>query len=365
MNPARQLLGGGQRPLGGSAANPGDGFSVFDISADCKNPVQKSDVHLAGSLGHTGQWAPDGMTYYITPLRNTPSIIAVNVDDPTAPSVLDNGIYTFSAAELVAAALARPRVQQGRQHRLHHDVRQRGHRSGERIRRSRRQRLPAAAPGRGVPRGEPDHLGRRQRRCPERTSSHHRREALRRDGGRRWRRSRREQRQLQCGQVGQRIPATDRHLRSGKPGGEDEDPARRGGPRQLHGDRHRPHHRDPGHAGRRRHPGHHRAGLLRSLLPLLQRGRRGRREDPRLQLLRGRPALLRHPRPRQRQGDGVLQAAGEGDSRSFPVPRTRTARPSPGSSGTTTGPRRSRASPRTAEWTAATSGPPPRTTASW
>src|SRR5690242_10402779 len=60
VNPARQLLGGGQRPLGGSAAQVGDGFSVFDLSADCKAPVQKADVHLAGSLGHTGQWAPDG-----------------------------------------------------------------------------------------------------------------------------------------------------------------------------------------------------------------------------------------------------------------------------------------------------------------
>jgi uncharacterized protein (TIGR03382 family) len=95
VNPARQLLGGGQRPLGGSAAQVGDGFSVFDLSADCKAPVQKADVHLAGSLGHTGQWAPDGKTYYITPLMNTPSIIAVDVADDTQPAVLANGIYTF------------------------------------------------------------------------------------------------------------------------------------------------------------------------------------------------------------------------------------------------------------------------------
>ena len=97
VNPARQLLGGGQRPL--NAASPGDGFSVYDISADCKAPVAKSDVHMPGSFGHSGQWAPDGKTFYITPLRNVPSIVAVNVDDPTAPfAIPDGGIFTFSSS---------------------------------------------------------------------------------------------------------------------------------------------------------------------------------------------------------------------------------------------------------------------------
>ena len=103
VNPTRVLLGGGQRPL--NATSPGDGFSVYDISADCKNPVLKSDVHLPGSFGHSGQWAPDGKTFYITPLRPTPSIVAVNVDDATNPFVLDNGIYTFSTAELALPRL--------------------------------------------------------------------------------------------------------------------------------------------------------------------------------------------------------------------------------------------------------------------
>ena len=63
---------------------------VYDITTDCKAPVLKSDVHLPpGSFGHSGQWAPDGKTFYITPLRATPSlIVAVNVDDPTARAIL-------------------------------------------------------------------------------------------------------------------------------------------------------------------------------------------------------------------------------------------------------------------------------------
>lgn len=96
VNPTRQLLGGGQRPL--NAASPADGFSVYDISTDCKAPVQKSDVHLPGSFGHSGQWAPDGKTFYITPLRNAPSIVAVNVDDAAAPFAMDGGIFTFSSS---------------------------------------------------------------------------------------------------------------------------------------------------------------------------------------------------------------------------------------------------------------------------
>jgi uncharacterized protein (TIGR03382 family) len=97
VNPARQLLGGGQRPL--NAVSPADGFSVYDISADCKNPAAKSDVHIPGSFGHSGQWAPDGKTFYITPLRATPSIVAVAVDDPTAPVGIPGGIFTFNLTD--------------------------------------------------------------------------------------------------------------------------------------------------------------------------------------------------------------------------------------------------------------------------
>jgi uncharacterized protein (TIGR03382 family) len=100
VNPARQLLGAGQRPLSppGYPTSPGDGFAAYDISADCKQPVLLSNVHLPGSIGHTGMWAPDGKTYYVTPLRNDTSIIAVYTDDPVNPYVPDGGIFTFSSS---------------------------------------------------------------------------------------------------------------------------------------------------------------------------------------------------------------------------------------------------------------------------
>jgi len=80
VNPARQLLAAGQRPS--------TGFSIYDISVDCKNPVKLSYIDIPGSFGHTGQWAPDGKTYYITPLRASPSLEAVDTSDPAHPVLM-------------------------------------------------------------------------------------------------------------------------------------------------------------------------------------------------------------------------------------------------------------------------------------
>jgi hypothetical protein len=105
VNPTRQLLGGGQRPLNGQEVNPGDGFSVYDISGDCTAPVLQATVHLPGSFGHTGQFAPDGNTYWITPLQNSPSILAVDTTDPTNPSEIAGSLVTFTPDQLALPRL--------------------------------------------------------------------------------------------------------------------------------------------------------------------------------------------------------------------------------------------------------------------
>jgi hypothetical protein len=82
VNPARQLLGGDQ----GTYGAPGPGLSMYDISADCAHPVHDSTVNITGSLGHTGQFAPDGKTYYITTIaQTTASLVAVDTTDPSNP----------------------------------------------------------------------------------------------------------------------------------------------------------------------------------------------------------------------------------------------------------------------------------------
>jgi len=93
VNATRQLLGAAQRP--DTTQNfPGTGFSIYDISADCKNPVKKSSIIIPGSFGHTGQWAPDGKTYYITPLRTDISIEAIDTTDASNPKPLPCGTGT-------------------------------------------------------------------------------------------------------------------------------------------------------------------------------------------------------------------------------------------------------------------------------
>src|SRR5713101_9207134 len=114
VNAARQLLGAGQRPTG--TTFPGTGFAIYDISQDCAHPTLKSSIDITGSFGHTGQWAPDGNTYYITPLRNDISIEAIDTTDPANPKLIPcvsaaagdgcgtNGFFTAPAA---VAALPR------------------------------------------------------------------------------------------------------------------------------------------------------------------------------------------------------------------------------------------------------------------
>ena len=148
-------------------ALPGDGFSVYDISADCKNPgLLKSDVHLPGSFGHSGQWAPDGKTFYITPLRATPEHRRrqrrrpccsirhpgrhLHLQPPGRRHSRSSGPASFDPA--------RPGVQQGRQHRLHHDVRHRG-REPTALRCWTSATSSSAGPTRSLPGRRQAHLG--------------------------------------------------------------------------------------------------------------------------------------------------------------------------------------------------------------
>jgi hypothetical protein len=86
VNPKRQLLAGAQRPTAPSF--PGTGFAIYDISQDCAHPQLKASVNFPGSSGHTGQWAPDGLTYYITPILASPSLEVIDTSDASNPKVI-------------------------------------------------------------------------------------------------------------------------------------------------------------------------------------------------------------------------------------------------------------------------------------
>ncbi len=105
VNATRQLLAGDQKS--------GVGFTIYDISQDCLHPVQTASINIPGMLGHTGQWAPDGNTYYITPLRTDQTIVAVDTKDPAHPALIPcaaesygcgtNGFFTAPSADFLTA----------------------------------------------------------------------------------------------------------------------------------------------------------------------------------------------------------------------------------------------------------------------
>jgi hypothetical protein len=54
-----------------SSPNVGPGFSVYDISRDCRDPIKLADFDIGGTMppatvGHAGNFTPDGYTYYST-----------------------------------------------------------------------------------------------------------------------------------------------------------------------------------------------------------------------------------------------------------------------------------------------------------
>ena len=68
----------------------GPNFAVYDTSADCRHPVLKASINLPGSIGHQGNFAPDGMTFYLT--QNFFGIgdflYVVDLSDPSNPREL-------------------------------------------------------------------------------------------------------------------------------------------------------------------------------------------------------------------------------------------------------------------------------------
>ena len=82
LNRRRGLLAAG---MGYPTFQPGF-VDVYDVSQDCRKPVLKSSLPI-GVLGHEGAFSPDGNTFWVTSLA-TATITAVDVSDPSAPSIV-------------------------------------------------------------------------------------------------------------------------------------------------------------------------------------------------------------------------------------------------------------------------------------
>jgi hypothetical protein len=75
--------------LGAVFANPAfyhGEFDLYDVSADCRNPVLQSSLPM-GVLGHEGSFAPDGNTYYASSLYGH-TLTAIDTSNPLVTRTL-------------------------------------------------------------------------------------------------------------------------------------------------------------------------------------------------------------------------------------------------------------------------------------
>src|SRR5688572_1985605 len=92
LDPHETLKSNERRKLLAGARRDGPGFALYDLSADCRRPVLKSDIELSGSSAHMGGFAPDGLTYYVGQSnRGIGGLMAiVDTTDPSNPKHLLN-----------------------------------------------------------------------------------------------------------------------------------------------------------------------------------------------------------------------------------------------------------------------------------
>lgn len=70
----------------GSPATQVGFVDVYDVRADCRNPVLLSSLPI-GILGHEGGFSPDGKTYWVATTAR-PGIAAIGLENPRVPSVV-------------------------------------------------------------------------------------------------------------------------------------------------------------------------------------------------------------------------------------------------------------------------------------
>lgn len=85
VNQSRGLLAA----VNGTSSGGGPEFDVYDISRNCSQPRLLFSGPLADDtvIGHEGEWAPDGLTYYGGDL-NQGQYYAIDVADPSAPKFI-------------------------------------------------------------------------------------------------------------------------------------------------------------------------------------------------------------------------------------------------------------------------------------
>ncbi|HET7634148.1 MAG TPA: hypothetical protein VFK51_05410 [Burkholderiales bacterium] len=95
LDPHETLQTNERRHLLVVAQHNGPDFAVYDTS-DCRHPVLKADIKLPGSQAHMGNFAPDGLTYYVGQKNRGKggSVYIVDLSDPSHPQQLPAWQYS-------------------------------------------------------------------------------------------------------------------------------------------------------------------------------------------------------------------------------------------------------------------------------
>jgi hypothetical protein len=90
LNPHETLRAHVGRKLLAAAQSNGPNFAIYDLSTDCLHPSPLASITLSGSQAHMGNFAQDGLTYYVGQQNRGVGgfLYVVALDDPSNPQEL-------------------------------------------------------------------------------------------------------------------------------------------------------------------------------------------------------------------------------------------------------------------------------------
>jgi hypothetical protein len=100
VNEKRRLIGAVKGPGFGPTTATDSQFAFYDLSEDCAHPRLLADVNVPGAIGHAGDFAPDGRTYYGNQYGTF--ITALDITNPSEPTLLgfiQRGTHDLSVSE--------------------------------------------------------------------------------------------------------------------------------------------------------------------------------------------------------------------------------------------------------------------------
>ncbi len=88
LDPWESLRAAQARGLLMGVQEGGEGFAIYDLKTDCRQPQMLASLTANVTIGHEGALAPDEQTYFGASSLDDPAIAAVDIADPADPEFL-------------------------------------------------------------------------------------------------------------------------------------------------------------------------------------------------------------------------------------------------------------------------------------